>query len=262
MKKKLNVLIILFFIIILAFNACKDDCPVEPDPCSEYPEKMEIITETERIANGKIYEDLVITNVNEFASGRTIYFSTNFAYDSVLWQIGNEATQRIGSKIRIHFKDAQGPLLIRAIGHREVNYECYGEHDTGIDTLYRRLHFQDWWTSPLFGTYRGTLIGESDSFNVVIGNNPEIKGSFTYYRQDSAYFQVIPKGTTTKSEFIVTLYEIFSQNYSNPIIDEKLTYGRLLPEDRNVLELTYWIKNSRTDLSDLSKFTFKGRRIK
>jgi hypothetical protein len=41
-----------------------------------------------------------------------------------------------------------------------------------------------------------------------------------------------------------------------------LTYGRLLPEDRNVLELTYWIKNSRTDLSDLSKFTFKGRRIK
>jgi hypothetical protein len=47
---------IYFLIVLCTINACKDDCPVEPDPCSEYPEEMEIVLEKLRIANGNIYQ--------------------------------------------------------------------------------------------------------------------------------------------------------------------------------------------------------------
>jgi hypothetical protein len=256
---------IYFFIIILAFtlNACKDDDPVEPDPCSEYPEKMEIVLEQNRIENGLVYQDFKATTENEFKRPSQLVFSTNFSYDSTIWQIGNEASPRLGSKIGLLFDAETGEeVKIRAIGYRKVNKACFGESDTGIDTIYRTITFQDWWESPLFGGYRGTLIGESDSFTVMIVTNPAVIGQFTYYRTDSTYYQGIPRGSTFRNKFILRRYELFGRNLPNPDnLDTKLTYGRLLPEDRDILELSYWIKNDPFDLTDLSKFTFRGKRI-
>jgi hypothetical protein len=224
---------------------------------------MEIVIERSRIANGQVYQDYIITKYNEFIKPNRLVFSTNFSYDSTIWQIGNEASPRLGSKIGLLFDDETGEeVKIRAIGYRKVNKACFGEADTGIDTLYRRIEFQDWWKSPLFGTYRGTLIGESDSFNVMIVTNPEIKGMFTYYRSDSTYYKGIPKRSSFRNKFILTWNELYGQNLPNPDkLDSKLTYGRLLPENRDILELSYWIKNDPFDLTDLSKFTFRGKRI-
>jgi hypothetical protein len=259
MKKYLYLLIVL-----LTIQGCKDDCPVEPDPCSEYPEKIEIVTERLRIANGNIYQDYVESAETQFPKPMHIAFSTNYSYDSIRWQIGNEGNTRVGDKIALNFEDdTEENVKVRAIGYRKANKDCFGESDTGIDTIYRTITFQDWWKSPLFGTYRGTLIGESDSFTVSIVTNPEVRGQFTYYRSDSTYYQGVPKGSTFRNNFIMTWNELFGLNFPNPDdLDTKLTYGRLLQEDRDILELSYWIKNDPANLSDITRYTFRGKRIK
>jgi len=256
--------IILYTVLLLAVQGCKDDCPVEPDPCSEYPEEMEILLEVNRIANGRLYYyEYVSKPESEFIKPNRLVFSTNFAYDSISWQIGNEAKTRKGDKTVIDFEDdTEENVKVRAIGYRKANKDCFGESDTGIDTIYRTITFQDWWESPLFGTYRGTLIGETDSFTVKIVTNPEIRGQFTYYRSDSTYYQGIPNGSKFKNKFFIRWYELFGQNLPNPdALDTKLTYGRLLSEDRDILELSYWIKNDPANLSDITQYTFRGKRI-
>lgn len=234
MKKFLYLIIIL-----LAVQGCRDDdCPIEPDPCSEYPEEMEIDIS---VVNPQNINEYIPSIDSIFVTPRTLLFQTNFEYDSIRWQIGSDPEIRTVSSLPLRFENnvQNTSIRINAMGYRPINKECFGEEDDGIDTLSRIITFRNREDSPLYGVWRGTNDGEKDSFNVEIQRlyYTNSRGE-TFF--DGTRFTGLPKGTKTyegENHSNVYWFDLFGSR-DGPDENRLLTsslQGRLQPDGRIII---------------------------
>ena len=197
-----NLLIILLCLIAL-YSCTDDDCPIEPNPCSEFPDNFEIITSTAKrgwcngdaqVSPGE-YQTYFFDTFSSRPALR-IQFSTNYNYDSLRWKIGNDPTIYREKEIKIDFLSPFGDIIITCIGWRKVNLECFGNQDNGIDTIQRKIsifHLDD---APIFGTFKGANLGTNDSFNVTLGRDTLYDNNIGEYYEN--YFSGLPRGSTNK----------------------------------------------------------------
>lgn len=226
MKKLLYLIIVL-----LAAQSCRDDdCP-EPDPCSEYPEKLEIQIKSYNWNHFTRSENEYVLTQDTVFYPQALIFQTNFEYDSIQWRIGNDPEIRYGSAAFIQFlREQRGSITIRAIGFRDVN-TCYGDNDDGIDTLFKTIILKDFLTSPLLGTWRGTNNGEIDSFDFSL--TPIFIEESGIQKFQYVEYSGIPKNTTTEKmerPSIIAEYLSFrGQDYSRDInyLSPRHFYGRV-----------------------------------
>ena len=250
MKRTIQLLIIPFFIILLAFtfNACKDDCPVEPDPCSEYPEKMEITLMWINYFKGTKREiDYVPTEDTAFSIYEGIIYRTNFEYDSILWQVGNDPRVINNPSYAVTFSQ-EGTIKTRAICYRDTNQVCFGPNDDGIDTLYKTITMHHYTEAEILGTYRGTNDGESDSFNYRIWIDTLSTGEV------NAYHAGLPKDFLGIEPLKVERFNIYSADFSSEISEEHFS-GRLQADGKTIK--VYW----RTRTSDGQQLFYGPPRV-
>ncbi len=251
---------IYFFIILLAFtfNACKDDCPVEPDPCSEYPEKMEITLMWPDYFLPNYNEQGFIETTNEiFAVEQLLQFKTNYDYDSIHWQFGSDPAIWKRNVVPLIFTKPVGKVTVFCKGFRSPNIDCFGAEDDGIDTITKTLDFKEWHESPLFGTYRGVNEGETDSFNVTIGLDSVYNQALDRWQldKDAVFFQGLPKHTNSRKKIGIEYYEMFGFNSGHHDgIDDKYTYIRMFPENENEIEIHFQVYATKENKK------FNGRR--
>jgi hypothetical protein len=226
MKKLISILIVL-----LTFNACKDDCPVEPDPCSEYPEEMEITLMWPNYLQRTSQETpFVPTTDTAFSIFQLLIYKTNFEYDSVFWQVGNDPRIENSPSYSIEFQDV-GEITTRAICYRDTNRVCFGPDDDGIDTLYKTITMHHDTDAEILGTYRGTNDGESDSFNLRIWYDTLASGAI--YPSQAG----LPKDYKGIDGIKIERFNIYGGTLSSEI-SEYHYYGRLQP-DGNTIKV-YW----------------------
>jgi len=185
--------------VALLLPACKDDCPVEPDPCADYPEKMEILIEWDNAQWSTLRDiEFVETLDSIFTIPSNLIFKTNYVYDSISWRIGSEIDRRTGTKTLVRFEEnaLNSTMFITAECFRSIDTKCFGSDDDGIDTLQRRITFKSRYESPLIGTWRGVNDGETDSFDIKIHPLYWInsEGQKVY---DLNRFTGLPKGTNS-----------------------------------------------------------------
>jgi hypothetical protein len=260
LKKSYKYLIMLLVGIAFVFNSCKDDDPVEPDPCSVYPEKMEILIEWDNAQWSTLRDiEFVETLDSIFTIPSNLIFKTNYAYDSISWKIGAEANRRIGTKIVVRFEDdaLNSSIFITAECFRSIDTKCFGRDDDGIDTLQRRITFKSRYESPLIGTWRGVNDGETDSFDVEIHNlfwiNSEGEKVFDLNR-----FTGLPKGTKSIEDYrnIILRWHEFTGNrdeYDRNGLNMRTLYGRIQVDGSIRID---W------DTREKTSGTFIGNKIK
>ena len=233
MKKKLNILIIPFFIVLLAFtlNACKDDCPVEPEPCSEYPEKMEITLMWPNYLQRTSQETpYVPTTDTAFSLQQRIIFETNFEYDSIFWQVGSDPAVVNNPSYSIQFQN-EGSITTRAICYRDTNRVCFGPDDDSIDTLYKTITIHHYTDAEIIGTYRGTNDGESDSFNFRVWYDTLSSGAVNPSQAG------LPKDYKGIDGIKIERFNIYGGTISSGISEYDF-YGRLQPDGKTLK--AYW----------------------
>lgn len=253
-----NFLIVLSLMALI--HSCKDDCPLEPDPCAEYPEKMEIQIEWSNMKWSTRRDiEYVETLDSIFTIPSNLIFKTNYAYDSISWKIGGEANRRIGTKIIVRFEDnaLNRSIYITAECFRPIDTKCFGSDDDGIDTLQRRITFKSRYESPLIGTWRGVNDGETDSFDVEIHPLYWInsEGEKVY---DLNRFSGLPKGTTSNEDhnnISLRWYEFTGSRdeYDRNGLNMRTLFGRL-QEDGNI--------RINWDTREKTSGTFRGNKIK
>lgn len=247
MKKLLYLLTIL-----LAIQSCRDDdCP-EPDPCSEYPEKMEINISA---LNVLTLEDYLPTPDTIFTIPKQLSFSTNYAYDSIFWHVGADPTTWNQESLALRFEDnsLNRSITVYARCHRPVNNECFGPEDDGIDTLTQTITFKAREDSPIHGLWRGTNDGESDSFNVKIHRLWWTNSAGqTFY--DGTRYTGLPKGTETPEGWANMSIDWFSftSKYELRRLDRTLN-GRLQKDGTIKIYWKLW--------DNPTQRTFTGKRI-
>lgn len=261
MKKLLYLLV-----VFLAVQGCKDqECPVEPDPCSEYPNNIKLTTLLLNRSFCPLSKDAVWNEYSEytldtFIEGSRILFELNYSYDSVRWQIGNDPRVRNEKRILSDFYDFTGNVVIRAVAYRKINIECFGVADDGIDSIYRTINIQSLYDSPVFGKFRGVEIGTTDSFNFTIGIDTFISDFDPDEEYYETYYQGLPKGSVLKQKFGMTWKGIFGIN--NPAARSldglALCYTHAYLENKNRNELTVHFRMKDTEDTPRS---FKGKRI-
>jgi hypothetical protein len=251
MKKLLSILIVL-----LAFNACKDDCPVELNPCSEFPEEMEIRI---HVINPKKVEEVILSPDSIFLAPNLLFFSTNFEYDSIRWQVGSDPSRFIGDNYSLKFEEVSinSSVSVNAIGYRKINTDCFGINDTGKDTISRVITFRDRIESPLFGTWRGTNDGETDSFDVEIQRlywtNSQGQPIF-----DGARMTGLPKGTQTREDrenLINGWYHCYIISRDTNELDIGSVEGRIQPN--GTLKIQWKLRNSSDRLRTFTAIKIK-----
>jgi len=251
--------------VALLLPACKDDCPVEPDPCSVYPEKMEILIEWDNAQWSTLRDiEFVETLDSIFTISSNLIFKTNYVYDSISWRIGSEINRRTGTKTVVRFeKNAlNSSVLITAECFRAKDPGCFGSDDDGIDTLQRRITFKSRYESPLIGTWRGVNDGETDSFDVEIHPLYWInsEGQKVY---DGNRFTGLPKGTMSiedHSNISLRWYEFTGSRHENDRngLDMSTLYGRM-QEDGSIRinwDAINW------DTYEKTSGTFRGNKVK
>ena len=251
MKKFLYLLIVL-----LAFNACKDDCQPEPDPCSEYPEEMEIRT---HIINPRNLNEVILSTDSTFTPPFTLFFSTNFEYDSIQWQVGSDPSRFIGDNYSLRFEEVSinSSVSVNAIGYRKINTDCFGINDTGKDTISRVITFRDRIESPLFGTWRGTNDGETDSFDV------EIQRLYWTNSQGQPIFDGprmtgLPKGTQTREDRVnlkLYWYDCYLISRDTNELDIGSVVSRIQPN--GTLKIQWKLRNSSDRLRTFTAIKIK-----
>ena len=265
MKFYYKLLIVVLASFALLLPACKDDCPVEPDPCSVYPEKMEILIEWQN-KQRSTSRDIEYVDTKDSIFTPTIYliFKTNYAYDSIIWQIGSSSDQIKRNKVNIGFdkRVLNNSVKIAAVCFRAINRDCFGQSDDGIDTLQKRINFQSQFDSPLMGTWRGVNEGETDSFDVEI--HPlywvSSEGEKIY---EQSRFTGLPKGTMSiedHSNISLRWYEFTGSRHENDRngLDMSTLYGRM-QEDGSIRinwDAINW------DTYEKTSGTFRGNKIK
>lgn len=261
MKKFLYLIIVL-----LAVQSCRDDdCPVEPDPCSEYPEEIEIITSLrnrsycpidESNEHGEYSQYLLDT----FIDPSRILFELNYEYDSVHWQLGNDPRIFRTNQLLFDFFEYSGDVIIKAIAYRNKNSKCFGADDDGIDSIFRTINIQSLYNAPIFGTYRGIEVGTTDSFNFTIGIDTFISDFDPNEEYYETYYQGLPKGSNLKHKFGMTWESIFDQNSpANRSLDGlALCYTNACLDTENYNSIiVHW---RMKDIEEVPRI-FKGTRI-
>jgi len=251
--------------VALLLPACKDDCPVEPDPCSVYPEKMEIQIEWQNRQLSTIRDiEYVDTKDSIFTPTTYLTFKTNYAYDSIIWQIGSSPDQIKRNKVNIRFdkRVLNNSVKVAAVCFRAINRDCFGQTDDGIDTLQKRINFQSQFDSPLMGTWRGVNDGETDSFDVEI--HPlfwvNSEGEKVY---EQSRFTGLPKGTMSiedRSNISLRWYEFTGARDENDRngLDTRTLYGRI--QEDGTIRVNWNVLNR--DTRENESGTFRGNKIK
>ncbi len=234
-------------VLALLLPACKpDDCPVEPDPCAEYPEKMEIeILETNNLLNATNETWYVPTKYTDFVRPTGLAFKMNYNYDSIVWQIGSDPSLIRNTTARVSFPFGFiGDVTVRAIGYREINNTCFGTNDDGIDTLYKTITYHRKEDSIIFGTYRGTNDGESDSFNITI--RPYQEGDV--WGEDYSYHYGLPNGNTFVKRSTTMYNKLYGRgdDFDHHGIRNDDLYAELLSDNRTLkFYWRYWEGDTR-----------------
>lgn len=250
MKNKIQL--ILYAVLLLAAQSCRDDCPVEPDPCSEYPSEIEIEIST---LNVLTLEDYLPTPDTIFTIPEQLLFSANYAYDSIFWQVGADPTIRKQESFAIRFEDnsLNKNITVFAKCHRPINNECFGLEDDGIDTLTQTITFKAREDSPIHGLWRGTNDGESDSFNVKIHRLWWTNSAGqTFY--DGTRYTGLPKGTETSEKWRNTSVGWFTFTSKSELLRLDRTLNGRLQEDGTIK--IYWKL-----WDNPTQRTFTGKRI-
>jgi hypothetical protein len=240
----------IFFLLLTFLHSCKEDCPVEPNLCDLFPEKFEILTSIKRyqFCNDVEYDEFAVYPYDTFRTPNAyIRFELNYSYDSVVWKVQNDPKIWRQNILNLGFSKPFGRITVQAIGYRPGNNDCFGSEDDGIDTIQRTialLHEDD---SPIFGTFRGTNDGESDSFNIVIGRDTFVgQDNLPYYEN---YFSGLPKNSQLKLDrFIYRWYSFYSAEEKGGISFDDLalcyTSGRLYGPFNNQIEVKWRIANN------------------
>jgi len=233
---KLMIVVLASFALLLP--ACKDDCPVEPDPCSVYPEKMEIVLRTYNYLEATVRDErYVSTDDTAFMEGASIVFESNFEYDSTFWQIGSDPVVYTRPKVQIGFRMGQlGQITARCIGFRKINQQCFGTEDDGIDTIYITITLNEPESAPIYGTYRGTNDGESEVIELKIWRRDDRD---PIHNTIDEYYG-LPDGNTRVKTCRVRHYELFGggNGVDHHRISNYHLYGRL-QSDGNTIKI-YW----------------------
>ena len=248
---------ICFLFILSAMSGCKnDDCPVELNPCSEYPEKMEIRI---HVINPQNIEEVILTNDTVFTPPRTLFFSINFEYDSIRWHVGSDPSRFIGDNYSLRFEEVSinSSVSVNAIGYRKINTDCFGINDTGKDTISRVITFRDRIESPLFGTWRGTNDGETDSFDV------EIQRLYWTHSQGQPIFDGprmtgLPKGTQTREDRVnlkLYWYDCYLISRDTNELDIGSVVSRIQPN--GTLKIQWKLRNSSDRLRTFTAIKIK-----
>jgi len=226
--KKTLIILSLFLLI----GSCKDDCPVEPDPCSEYPEEMEISLMWPNYILRTSQETPYVSTIDTaFSIHENIKFQTNFEYDSIFWQVGNDPTIVNNSSYSVQFQN-EGVIKIRAFCYRDTNRVCFGQEDNGIDTLEKTIVLHDYREALILGTYRGTNDGESDSFNYRIWYDTLESGHINPYHAG------LPKDYKGIDGVKIERFNIYGSTSISSDISEYDFYGRLQADGQTIK--VYW----------------------
>lgn len=254
--KKLLYALLLFGCV----QGCKDECPVEPDPCADYPEKMEITLMWENYLEATSRETpYVSTTDTAFSLSEIIIFKTNFDYDSVFWQFGSDPRVFNQLSYSINFTLGQeGKVTARAICYRDTNTACFGMDDDGVDTLYKTITLHHYTDAAILGTYRGTVDGKPDSINIRLWYDTLSNGRV------QSYYSGIPNGQEYADYNIRIEHSSFygGTGAISLNINGSYLYGKLEP-DGNTLK-AYWREydNDSPELGDMKpQSTFTGKRI-
>jgi hypothetical protein len=239
---------------------CKDDCPVEPDPCADYPEKMEItLMWPNYLGRTSLETPYVPTADTAFSLSQLVIFKTNFDYDSVFWQFGSDPRVFNQLSYSINFTLGQeGKVTARAICYRDTNTNCFGVDDDGIDTLYKTITLHHYTDAAILGTYRGTVDGKPDSINIRLWYDTLSNGKV------ESFYSGIPNGQEYEDNNIRIEHSSFygADAAISLNIHGAYLYGKL-ESDGNTLKV-YWreINNDTPELGDLKpQSTFTGKRI-
>jgi len=255
----------LFFLLLTFLYSCKEDCPEEIDPCDVYPSEFNIITSQEKrtpcTGDPKVefgdYEEYFYDTF-AITPALRIQFKTNFEFDSVKWQLGDDLTIYAQSQPIIDFSRPSQEVQVTCIGWRKVNSECFGINDDGVDTITKKIsifHIDD---APIFGTFKGTNEGENDSFMVHLGRDTlqdDIIGE--YYLN---FFQGLPKYST---------YKIKNLEYKWFTCQGTSSNGHITPDGLSVCHINATLNRQNQDIISISWMTnneiprtFRGIRIK
>jgi hypothetical protein len=206
---------------------------------------MEILTSIKRyqFCSNIEYGEFVLYPYDTFRTPNlSIKFELNYSYDSTVWKLQNDPKLRPQNNLILDFSKPFGRVTVQAIGYRSIHKDCFGPEDDGIDTILKTitiLHEDD---SPIFGTFRGTNDGESDSFNIIIGRDTFLgQDNLPYYEN---YFRGLPKNSQLKLDrFIYRWYSFYSseQRGGSSFDDLALchTTGRLYGSLNNQIEVEW-----------------------
>ena len=151
----------LFFIGLLGFSmvgchGCKE--PVMPDPC----EGVEEVTADFKMEYSMGYnEDERWFTADTVTTTFTVRFSALGHYDKVEWKVGSDPRVFTSRSFSLYF-DTPATVLVRMIGYREPNVNCFPDDD-GVDTIFRQLVVIPQAESLLVGDYDGYFLSAPDS---------------------------------------------------------------------------------------------------
>ena len=244
--KKLLYALLLFGCV----QGCKDDCPVEPDPCADYPAKMEItLMWPNYLGRTSLETPYVPTTDTAFSLSQLVIFKTNYDYDSVFWQFGSDPRVFNQLSYSINFTLGQeGTVTARAICYRDTNTACFGMDDDGVDTLYKTITLHHYADAAIVGTYRGTNDGENDSFNYRIWYDTLSSGEIRPYHAG------LPKDYKGIEGVKIERFNIYGTNLSSDISEEDF-YGTLQADGKTIK--VYW----KTRTSDGQQLTYGPQRV-
>ena len=276
MKRTIQLLIILFFIILLAFtfNACKDDQrPI--DPCEKaVPFEPQFKMGTGVFAQlGRDFLPKPIWSgkqnhirvVSDTILGEAVFFEANSEYDSVYWRIGQEATYRKGNSIGVGFDQAKGTFNAQMIGFRTPNTLCFPE-DAAPDTLSRSFTLFPLDSCRAIGKWSGQYIEENSEIfeiNIISLRNGALEIDNIPWR---------PQFPQTSIIYVPYYHGAFSRadtssyngpDYKERRIREANTRIRVHGSHNDSITITMLYKYDNIPLNEqtLQPLTFKGRRI-
>ena len=185
-------LLVAAFFGMVTFSCCDGS---EPDACIDVEEVKAKFTFGQQLPmiDGSAPDTVVVSDT--VLTWKTIVFEASEDYDSYEWTVGDDPRTFNEKRFTLRFENPETSIQVKLKVTKSPNNKCFPDDD-GEDTLIKTLTVIDRSTSPIAGTYVGSLTNSpNDQFEVTVSNlgngvykiSNLIKGCLPSYNQFSEF---------------------------------------------------------------------------